>query len=52
VAFGVPPGKREQVRDLLIDQHGEALELIAPIGAKRPTMKHARAGSPSENRKR
>ena len=39
MAFGVPPEKREELRKLIIKEHGEALELIAPSGKKRPTTK-------------
>jgi len=30
MAYGVPPEKREELRETVIQKHGKALELIAP----------------------
>ena len=39
MAFGVPPEKREELRQYIIKEHGEALELIAPSGKRKQTQK-------------
>ena len=48
LAFGVPSDRLEQLRQLITDQHGETLELIAPTGTKRSTKNHANPALPGE----
>jgi hypothetical protein len=53
MAFGVPPEKREELRQHIIKEYGEALELIAPSGRRRQTKRSAgSASSHNKNRRR
>ena len=53
LAFGTPSDKLENLRQLVTDQHGEALELIAPTAeTTQSTMNHANSTSLEEQRKR